>query len=68
MNAFYKGLNEEDDRDIFTSARGLGANTAAADNAETKLSRGKRQLPVFGFLSFLMLLVNSVMLIVENIK
>ena len=68
MNAFYKGLNEEDNRDIFTSARGLSAKTAVANSVETKLSRGKRQLPVFGFLSFLMLLVNSVMLIVENIK
>ena len=68
MNAFYKGLNEEDGRDIFNSARGLGVSTSAVENVETKLSRRKRQLPVFGFLSFLMLLLNSVMLIVENIK
>ena len=68
MNAFYKGLNEEDDRDIFNSARGLGVPSSAVEKVETKLSRGKRQLPVFGFLSFLMLLLNSVMLIVENIK
>lgn len=32
------------------------------------LSRQKRQFPVFGFLSFLMLLVNSVLLINENIN
>merc|ERR1712045_616973 len=32
------------------------------------LSRQKRQFPVFGFLSFLMLIVNSVLLINENIN
>ena len=37
--------------------------------AETQLlSRQKRQFPVFGFLSFLMLIVNSVLLINENIN
>ena len=36
--------------------------------SERILSRQKRQFPIFGFLSFLMLMVNSVMLINENIN
>ena len=37
-------------------------------NADRVLSRQKRQFPVFGFLSFLMLLVNSALLVNENIN
>merc|ERR1712192_208453 len=36
--------------------------------SEKILSRQKRQFPIFGFLSFLMLMVNSVMLINTNIN
>jgi hypothetical protein len=39
-----------------------------SDGGGAVLSREKRQLPVFGFLSFLMLILNSVMLILENVN
>ena len=42
--------------------------TLSEETTERVLSRQKRQFPVFGFLSFLMLLVNSVLLINENIN
>ena len=42
--------------------------TLIEETTERILSRQKRQFPVFGFLSFLMLLVNSVLLINENIN
>ena len=42
--------------------------TLIEGKTERILSRQKRQFPVFGFLSFLMLLVNSALLINENIN
>ena len=42
--------------------------TLIEETTERILSRQKRQFPVFGFLSFLMLLVNSALLINENIN
>ena len=39
-----------------------------AKDSSKVLSRQKRTFPVFGFLSFLMLLLNSVMLIQQNIN
>ena len=52
--------------DQFTDS---GSNlTLMEATTERILSRKKRQFPVFGFLSFLMLLVNSALLINENIK
>merc|ERR1712192_56964 len=40
----------------------------SSQKSEKILSRQKRQFPIFGFLSFLMLMVNSVMLINTNIN
>ena len=45
-----------------------GSFSVVEQTTERILSRKKRQFPVFGFLSFLMLLVNSTLLISENIS
>ncbi len=67
LNDFYKKLTAESSSldSVQVSGRGMGS---ASSGGEEVLSRSKRQLPVFGFLSFLMLLLNSVLLVVENIN
>ena len=61
----------EEQRSLITYEEQLSPNknenfSVTEETTERILSRKKRQFPVFGFLSFLILLVNSTLLISEN--